>query len=297
MNYSEFLSQICRKMKKQYPDASVSIRPVLKNNNRRLDGLLILQPGENIAPAIYLNPYYAGYRQGTPLKNILEELTSLYETHRCPSLFDLSLFRDFNHVQDRISFRLINRSSNPDLLSDIPFIPFLDLAVVFFVTLEDDLLGSSTVLIHNSHLALWNVTAETLFSLARANAQTLSGCEVIPIERLICSGPEQETVPSPYPGQIFVLSNRTRIFGASCMLYEDVLASFSDTLQDDFYVLPSSIHEVLLLPMKNSPPVKSLLEMVRDINRTEVAPEDVLSDHIYLYRAKERRLGIVLLAG
>ena len=62
-------------------------------------------------------------------------------------------------------------------------------------------------------------------------------------------------------------------------------------------MLPSSIHEVLLLPVKTSPSPRSLLDMVREINQNDVAPEDVLSNHIYLYRSAERRLGIVLLTG
>lgn len=297
MNYSEFLSKICCSVKSRYTEASVTIQPVLKNNSTHLDGLLILQPGENIAPTIYLNSYYSRYQKGTSLDELLKEIISIYEKHRFPSLFDLSLLRDFNRIRNRISFRLINRSSNPELLSDIPFLPFLDLAVVFFFTLEDEIIGSSTVLIHNSHLKLWEITKETLFSLAKANTRALSGCEIIPMERLLFPDAKKEDFPPAHAAEIFVLSNRTKIFGAACMLYEDVLASFAGVLQDDFFILPSSIHEVLLLPAKKSPPAESLLEMVQEINENEVAAEDVLSNHIYLYRASERRLSIVLFTG
>ncbi|MCI8505178.1 MAG: hypothetical protein HFI67_03190 [Lachnospiraceae bacterium] len=297
MNYSDFLSKICRDMEKRYTKASVSIQPVLKNNSRRLDGLLILQPGENIAPTIYLNPYYTRYRQGSSLNDLLDEIADIYEAHRFPSLFDLSLLHDFNRVRDRICFRLINRASNLELLADIPYFPFLDLAIVFFFTLEDEIIGSSTVLIHNSHLALWGTTKEALFSLAKTNTPTLSGHELVPMERLIFPDVQKECLSSHSTTDLFVLSNKNRLFGAACLLYKDLLPSFADMLRDDFYVLPSSIHEVLLLPVKKSPPPNSLLEMVQDINRTEVGPEDVLSDHIYLYQARENRLGIVLLAG
>ncbi|MCI9486994.1 MAG: hypothetical protein HFI64_08500 [Lachnospiraceae bacterium] len=297
MNYSEFLSKIRRRMETRYPEAAVSIRPVLKNNDTRLDGLLILQPGENIAPTIYLNSYYARYQEGASPEVLIDEIGALYEKHRSPSLFDLSLLRDFDRIRDRISFRLISRSSNPELLSDIPFLPFLDLAIVFFFTLEDEVIGSSTVLIHNSHVNLWGITKETLFSLARTNTRSLSGCEIIPMENLLFTENEKEAFSSSDTAKIFILSNRPRIFGAACLLYEDVLSSFADTLRDDFYVLPSSIHEVLLLPVKTSPSPRSLLDMVREINQNDVAPEDVLSNHIYLYRSAERRLGIVLLTG
>ncbi len=297
MNYPEFLSTICRSMEKHYTKAAVSVKQVLKNNGTRLDGLLILQPGENIAPTIYLNPYFTRYQNGTSLKDILKEIAAVYEKHRFPSLFDLSLLRDFDRIRNHISFRLINRSSNLELLPDIPFIPFLDLAVVFFFTLEDEIIGRSSVLIHNSHLALWKKTKEELFGLAKTNTRFLTGCEIIPLEHLLSAETDKETLPPASASEIFILSNRTRLFGAACLLYQDLLASFSSMLQDDFYVLPSSIHEVLLLPVKKSPSAASLLEMVQEINRAEVAPEDVLSDHIYLYRAAKRRLGVVLPAG
>lgn len=297
MNYSEFLSTICSHMKNRYMDASVSIHPVLKNNNKRLDGLLILQPGENIAPTIYLNSYYTRYRKGTSLDRLFEEIASLYEKHRFPSLFDLSLLRDFERIRNRISFRLINRASNPELLADIPYLPFLDLAIVFFFTLEDEIIGNSTVLIHNSHLNLWEITAKELFRLAQTNSRFLTGYEIIPMERLLFPDAKKETLPPSSASEIFVLSNRTRVFGAACLLYDDILASFAGMLQDDFYVLPSSIHEVLLLPVKHSPSPNSLLEMVREVNEQEVAPEDILSNQVYLYRAKDRQLGIALAAG
>ncbi|MCI8464836.1 MAG: hypothetical protein HFI63_03115 [Lachnospiraceae bacterium] len=296
MNYSEFLSEIRHHMERRYREACVSVRTVLKNNGQCLDGLLILQPDENISPTIYLNSYYTQYLNGLPLDDILEEITIVYENHRLPSRFDLSLFRDFDQIRNQISFRLIGRSANLELLSDIPFLPFLDLAIVFFFTLEHEIIGTSSVLIRNNHLELWNTDTEELFSLAKTNTRSLSGCEIIPMERLLFPDTTEDSF-SPSAHTLFVLSSHTRTFGAACLLYEDVLASFSSLLQDDFYVLPSSIHEVLLIPLKKSPPAEALLEMVQDINRTEVSPEDVLSNHLYLYHAREHRLGIVLFTG
>ena len=298
MSYSEFLSQICHIMKNQYPAASISIQPVLKNNGQRLDGLLILQPGENIAPSIYLNSYYTEYLNGELLGDILDDIKSIYETHRIPVPFDISIFQNFENIQKKIFFRLINQASNLELLSDIPYLPFLDLAVVYFLTLENETIGSTTALIHNKHLELWHTTKEELFTLARVNTRTLSGYEILPMERLLFPETKPETpFPSPTAHTLFVLSSHARTFGAACLLYEDVLASFADEIQDDFYILPSSIHEVLLIPAKKSPPAKALQEMVEDINETEVAPEDILSNQIYFYRAAEHCLRIVLFTG
>ena len=110
MNYEEFLDRV-RTMAEHRTggEAQVTIRPILKNNNLRLDGLLILYPGENISPALYLNQYYARYLGGIPMEMILDEIFATYESCRCPDRFDLDQLRDFDGLGN-ISVRLISRS-------------------------------------------------------------------------------------------------------------------------------------------------------------------------------------------
>ncbi len=327
MNYPDFLSQIrCQMELRMGSQASVSIQPVLKNNDLHLDGLLIMQPGENITPTIYLNDYYEEYLGGASMQDILSDIECVYETHRCPASFDVALFQDFERLKGKIAFRLINRAANKTLLEDLPFIPFLDLAVVFYFTIENDFIGSSTALIHKRHMELWETTAEELYLLAFSNTRSHYGCEIRPMEQLIREILERDGSPflkkdssvydclSSGTGQVlessagmadccpekksanpmYILTNRERAFGAVCLLYDEVLQKFADELDDDFYVLPSSIHEVILLPCKKSPSPDSLQNMVREINETDVAPDEVLSDHIYVYRAAGRHLGLVL---
>lgn len=97
MNYEEFLDRV-RTMAEHRTggEAQVTIRPILKNNNLRLDGLLILYPGENISPALYLNQYYARYLGGIPMEMILDEIFATYESCRCPDRFDLDQLRNFD---------------------------------------------------------------------------------------------------------------------------------------------------------------------------------------------------------
>ncbi len=290
MIYSEFLSQIKTMAKARAGSgASVTIRPVLKNNNLRLDGLLILYPGENISPAIYLNPYYARYLGGMSLEAILDDIFMVYEAHRLPARFNTDLFRDFSAVKDRLFIRLISRSANPGLLEEVPYVPFLDLAAVFCFSLEDDSMGSTTVLIRNNYADFWETDADALYRLALSNMRRRSAPELYPLSRL--SGRQTgETILS----SVFVLTNRTAVFGAASLLFDGFLASFA-AKHGDFYVLPSSVHEVLLVPRRIGLSPISLLTMLREVNQKDIAPEDVLSDCLYLYREKEKRLGLLFL--
>ncbi len=83
---------------------------------------------------------------------------------------------------------------------------------------------------------------------------------------------------------LYVLNNNSGVYGASAILYKDVLKNFADSLKKDLVIFPASIHEVLLVPYEERMDTKSLKEMVSAINRQEVVESDVLSDNIYVYK-------------
>lgn len=85
----------------------------------------------------------------------------------------------------------------------------------------------------------------------------------------------------PFP--IYVLSNQHRLNGSSCILYQHLLHDFARRIGSDFYILPSSVHEVLLIPADNQISMSTLSSMVRDVNSSQLAREEILSDHVYYY--------------
>ena len=289
MNYEEFLNRVRTMAKRRAGEnAEVTIRPILKNNSLRLDGLLILYPGENIAPALYLNQYYARYLGGVPMETILDEIFSTYESCRCPDRFNLDALRHFDTLKEHLSVRLISRSSNEELLRTVPHIPFLDLAAVFFLSVDAGSLGTSTIQIRKEYLELWNVDTETLYRTALENLRTQDTPAYFPLSSLAGS-PGGEQILST----VYVLTNQTKLYGASFLLSKRTLAAFAER-HGDFYVLPSSVHEVILVPCSIGFSPASLLGMLRDVNRTDLDTEDVLSDNLYVYRRKEHSLGLLL---
>ena len=203
-------------------------------------------------------------------------------------------------------FRMIHNASNQVLLSDVPHIPYLDLSIIFFLSLERTETGQVTAMIHNSHARMWNVTAKDLWRLARENTprefpaeiqsmqellQTMAGdtsqdaCDPSLLELLLQS--PSETIP------LYVLTNQTGLYGAACMIYQDILKDFAARLEKDLIVLPSSVHEVLLTPDSPNTSYEDLSNMVRTINTQEVPLEDQLSNQVYLYTRSDDRLRIV----
>ena len=203
-------------------------------------------------------------------------------------------------------FRMIHTASNQVLLSDVPHIPYLDLSIIFFLSLERTDTGQVTAMIHNSHARMWKVSARDLWRLARENTprefpaeiqsmqellQTMAGdtsqdaCDPSLLELLLQS--PSETIP------LYVLTNQTGLYGAACMIYQDILKDFAARLEKDLIVLPSSVHEVLLTPDSPDSSYEDLSNMVRTINTQEVPLEDQLSNQVYLYTRSDDRLRIV----
>lgn len=291
MTYKNFIQEVIREVRCRLPQGtSVETRQVLKNNNLCLDGLIISEDSLNISPTIYLNDYYELYQRGTTTAEIAERILTCYRRHRMTHGIDVSFFTDFSKVQSRIVFRLIHRERNAALLKDVPYVPYLDLAIVFccHITPPADYEGTASILIKNSHLPFWDATPELLMQHAAANTPRLLPGQLLPMQDILRELlPEQEAAlafpPTEEPLPMYILTNSKRLHGAACILYSHLLRQFADELQSDLIILPSSIHEVLLIPAKNEDFTEQFSSIIPEVNASCVAAEEILSDHPYYY--------------
>ncbi len=288
MTYSEFTDALLSFVRVALPEGcTASLHTVIKNNDTRLTGLTITETGRNISPTIYLDHYYEKYCQGTDLNLIVDEIIRTYQEYRPTEDFDMSFFTDYEKVKDRIVYKLVNCARNQELLQDVPYVPYLDLAVVFCCLLKDNRNGSATVLIRRKHMEHWGVNTEELFALAKENSPRLLSYELEDMNTLMKRICGEDTMES---GQMYVLSNRQRLFGASCILDEHLLEKIASDQHSGFYVLPSSIHEVILLPRKAPDTSEALSKMVQEINESHLSSDEVLSDHVYYYDFNQKKL-------
>ena len=303
MRYKQFLSYI-RSAIQTYmgPDVSVSLRRTLKNNNHYLDGLTVLQPGANVSPTVYLNSYYQDFLDGMPLDDIVETIRASYEQFPRRQPIDPMLFQDFEKARPGIAYRLCHFASNRPLLKQIPHIPKLDLAIIFFLVIDSSPDEEMTVTITQEQMETWNISEQLLYETAALNTPLLYPCRCMSLEQMIselCSFKAdtsgcRESLPLTRSSSLpmYVLTNKRRINGAACILYDQVLQKFSQQVGGDFFILPSSVHETILLPCQEQIKTEALTAMVREINDTEVSPMDRLSDHIYRYSARTEQMSI-----
>lgn len=266
-----------------HPETDVSVHKVLKNNDVCLHGLMIRKEGSNISPTIYLDEYYDWYLDSQDLEPIVRDICTRYEDSKLGDSFDVSFYTDYEKVRDRIAYKLVNYDHNRNLLKDTPHRRYLDLATIFYVLLDSNSEVAATILIKNKHLKMWGVDDDEIYEQARRNTERLLPLKINDMKDLL----RDLFIDNEDTGQsLFVVTNEMKMNGASCLLYEGMLEKAAEMLGRDFYVLPSSVHETILLPAEDNMNMASLSEMVRTVNATQVKADEVLSDHAYFYSRK-----------
>ena len=294
MEYKEFVEYI--KMNAGYiagEGGNITINHVIKNNGCEMDGLVIMEKGKDIAPTIYLDSFYELYTNGENIKNIIRQIEVIYEQNKNNVTFDVNILKHFDTIKDKIVYKVVNYRSNEKLLEQVPHKRILDLAVVFYCLLDNEYGRSATALIYNNNLKNWNVTIDDVYKAALKNTPDLLHSKISSMAALFekCGvnvDGEEVDLKDYVPSDMYVLTNESKLNGAACILYENVLYDFAQKLGADLYILPSSVHEVILLPKLSMFEKDELVNMVKEVNTEGVAADEVLSDHVYEYNRTER---------
>lgn len=294
MEYKEFVEYI--KMNAGYiagEGGNITINHVIKNNGCEMDGLVIMEKGKDIAPTIYLDSFYELYTNGENIKNIIRQIEVIYEQNKNNVTFDVNILKHFDTIKDKIVYKVVNYRSNEKLLEQVPHKRILDLAVVFYCLLDNEYGRSATALIYNNNLKNWNVTIDDVYKAALKNTPDLLHSKISSMAALFekCGvnvDGEEVDLKDYVPSDMYVLTNESKLNGAAYILYENVLYDFAQKLGADLYILPSSVHEVILLPKLSMFEKDELVNMVKEVNTEGVAADEVLSDHVYEYNRTER---------
>ena len=277
----------------------VVVNDVTKNNNVTLTGLTIIKNGCNMSPTIYLEPYYADYKSGTTMTEICREIMDIYEEHKVSCNFDTTLVTDFNKVRSNVYFKIINAEKNRELLKTIPHKMLLDLAVVFYIEVFQDKNGNGTVMVKNQFLDMWDgIDTDTLYRLALSNTQKKYRGRVCNMVTAMSEILDEEFANQFFElmldgdAPMYVATNIQKWLGAGVVLYDNLLRTFAEHIGGDFYILPSSTHEVLFVPAYVGFDVEDLKQMVQEVNATEVSEQEFFSNNVYYYSMNDDRMVI-----
>ncbi len=283
--YEQFIHEVAdRVAEKLSQNTKVVTCQTRKNNGVMKRGICISQESGKASPTIYLEEFYEKYRNGKFVDAIVRDVVELYSKvkNRAP---DVEMILDsFSAVSERIIYRLVNWEYNQELLETVPHVRYLNLAVLFYVIIDTDTYANASMLITDEHAQIWDVGTEELLECAGRNTRKLLGTSFQPMEKVL----EELTAQTfDLENILYVLSNKERFFGAATMMFQDLLAEIADYFRENYYILPCSVHELILVKESFAMPDDELIRMVKEINEEAVLPEEILSNSIYLYNAKE----------
>ena len=300
MNFNVFAETVVKALRKAMGERfQVTTTMVKKNNGVELLGIVVQEEGLNTSPTVYINDFYENYKEGTTIPKIVEALVRIFYQSRIPEEVNLSGFLDFETAKEQISVRLIHYEKNKELLMNTPWRQVCNLALVCYYTVQQaPFYGKASILVKNEHLQKWDITDKELFAEAIVNTPVRYPVSIEPIEELIFrnwADEKKERLLEELKADriqipLFVLSNRQRMQGAVCMFYPGVLRKFAGRIGRNLYILPSSVHEVLLLPDQGDKDSQELLQMVTEINENCVADCEILADSVYYYRRETDRI-------
>lgn len=300
MRYEEFLGEVkasvINYLPEKYRQAETMIAEIKRNNINPYYGILVRRPDRNMAPVLNLEKYYKKYMAGNTLNNILWEIAAdYYKKDQETSLINLEEFL-YENVKNKVFVEVSNAEKNHAELADMPQEMKEDLALSYYLRymISEDECGK--IRIKNSHLKRWNISQEELKKQAWENMMLHLKPSLRSLDELAKSCFDMEGFEQPSESvPIYVLSNDELSYGAAYMFNDAVMSSLTEILNDDLLVLPSSIHETLIL-RKNYDTEKlgiaKLREIVREINQDYVSPEEFLSDEVYLYDRETHQLSI-----
>lgn len=298
MDISRFVEDVKLKLEVEFGKGyQIRVMKTRKNNGVVLNGVSICNNTDVVSPVIYLDYYFHKYVSGEyTVEDVVNEIKKQYEERKAFGDFSVEDFSDYEYISTRLSGKLINAEKNQDFLCDVPNRDFLDLSLVYYVEVDGFEDAKATIQVKNEHLKLWGITEEILYRDLLKNIRKSDEGEIVNMFELLCQmiGVEEKQSEDM---QMYVLSNKSKVNGAVQLLNPYMLDAAARLLENDYAVLPSSVDEVILIPINNQHIHENyfleLKHMVEDVNSTVVEEEKILSNHVYRYSQETKNLMIV----
>jgi len=295
--YVAFLEDVAERMEHYYEGkVKGEVVTSIKNNQVAVTGLLLKGAEKQVAPSFYLENQFVQWMQGSlTMEEVIDGLCRVYEEEvekNCHLVREIHF--EWQEFKERVFPRLINQEKNRELLKSIPYLEFLDLAVVYYYALPIGESVVGTMVVTSEHLEALGITMEELHDAAIQNYHKFQPVSFRSMDDILLNLGRKFGMPANIlrekPLYMCVLTNSKGMYGAMSMFFKEELEWFGRQLDRSFYVLPSSIHEIILVPEYESFSVEYFSQMVKEINETQVDPIEVLSDSVYYYDIKTEEL-------
>lgn len=285
-------------------DAEVVVQDFYKTNDVKLAGLRVQAEDLHISPNLYLDSYFNDYSKGSSYEEVLNHIASDFNSaleagrYLEPVKMDLS----FDSIKDKLNVQIIDMALNKNRLQNMAYTNMGEgFVATYRIIVKETPDGFSSIPITNKFLKTINKSVEEIHNIAFENmerdkpatfvdmdSQMFSLMTGVPVEAAQLT-PDMNITPD---GSIYLVSNGRDRDGSVAFWYKDTKKTIGEVLGDDFYALPSSLHEILIVPKSSGMTAKELQKMVAEVNSTVVHPDDRLSNKVLSYNRATDRLQI-----
>lgn len=294
MDFNVFTDNIVNVLQQRMGhEYDVKVTKVTKNNDIELTGVVLMKESDNLSPTIYLDGLFEEYQDGAYIEDLAEQIIRFYKEQLPAGRLDMDFFRNFEQVKDRIFYKLVSYDKNRKMLEKLPYYKWNDLAIIFYYAMEEERIGRASITIHHQHLKMWEQSLDTLYAVAQENMKKSMPELLVSMKDLLEETTGLKMGEDTYL-PMYVLTNQEKVYGAAAMLYSEHMKKLAERWQTDLLILPSSIHEVLLLPDDGQNEYAFYRQMVEEVNTTQVEPEEVLSYSLYRYCREKAEIEEIL---
>lgn len=297
-----FKEEILRKIKdflpEEFKDSELILNKVQKNN-QELNGLTIKRVDETVTPQIYIDGYYDDYLHGREMDDILQAISDVRVEHNYSVPFDTASILDYEKAKSHIIPRFMSGNDNDKYLNGKPYTMIEDIAVTYHISLENSPEGSMSAPITDAIIDQWGITKEELHDVAVGNIHeqikpTFTSMRDVMKEMMRSPEMDDEMLEAMLPpdNSMFVLSNEAKSFGAVALLDDAFMDKIAEEVGENFHIIPSSVHELLIIPDSPQFTIEQLKDMVQEVNDTQVAPQDRLSYSVFDYDVSSHSLSV-----
>lgn len=261
MTYEEYLVNLEAYMEENLQESEyLEEISVVKSNRNKLDGLKYFSDERKDHPVVYANQYYKKEMTEAEVQELAFSLLKKLRTAKALDKDKILKLREFEFVKDFIYPKLLNKSGNEELLEDVPWVEWVDLVIVFYIRMPEDILPEATAVITKKNMTFWNTSVEELYQLSVGNLrkETIS---LIPVET-----------------GIWVLGKGVQKYGAAAIILPEVQSMCAEKVGADFYMIPRSLHECIIISDNGT-----VNDLLKYINANPLEGEDQLSDNVYHY--------------
>lgn len=312
MDIKEFQKKLIETINEKTENAVIEAKEVIGNNGVKRHGLVMKGTTQYTNPVIYIDKEYERYSDEEEIDDIYDisqRIIQIYELSKNEDIGQEEMVKninDWNWAKNKVMFTLVNTEKNKEVLKVVPSTPFLDLSYTYYIQLQNGNLENGNVRIKNEYLDRWNITLEELHKQAVKNLMKFTEEEMEPmvdvVLKILFEGNNEfkeegtkfirEVNSESEYSEMHVLSTTSHIYGAVYMFYSSKIKALADKLDSDLYILPSSIHELILIPALENEEVETLREMVNQVNEESVENIDYLSDNVYRFNRNTEEICI-----